>query len=273
MARDDEPASTAARRHESRADPGRPRDMQTLFTTESGRRGTGTVARPLSALHRVGVQLPARWPRVAALTPSLCASVVLMLASLTACESVPSHAAATQTPPSPTQTLTPYPTPTASTPTALTPPPQDCPASQATRADLPGISPVMGSAPVWATTLWAPIHLTANDAYTRFGWTWKIIWEVGPSYKGSVAPHGVNLRDGTPLWFQFAADDPTTTTTTPLLDPRHPNHPVSVVGDDWVEWGSYVYLPAAGCYAIEASWPSQANWPSGSWRITFAAGL
>ncbi len=96
---------------------------------------------------------------------------------------------------------------------------------------------------------------------------------MGPSYKGSVTLRGVNLQNGAPLWFQFAADDPTTTTTTPLLDPRHPNHPVSVVGDDWLEWGSYVYLLATGCYAIEASWPSQANWPSGSWRVTFAAGL
>ncbi len=210
--------------------------------------------------------------RGAPLTLSLCACVVLMLASLTACESVP-RTAVTQTAPLPTQTPTPYPTPTASMPTALTPPPQDCPASQAIRADLSGISPVMGGAPVWATAVSTPIHLTANDGYTRFGWTWKIIWEVGPSYTGSVALRGVNLQNGTPLWFQFAADDPTTTTTTPLLDPRHPNHPVSVVGDDWLEWGSYVYLPAAGCYAIEASWPSQSSWPSGSWRITFAAGL
>jgi len=186
--------------------------------------------------------------RGAPLTLSLCACVVLMLASLTACESVP-RTAVTQTAPLPTQTPTPYPTPTASMPTALTPPPQDCPASQAIRADLSGISPVMGGAPVWATAVSTPIHLTANDGYTRFGWTWKIIWEVGPSYTGSVALRGVNLQNGTPLWFQFAADDPTTTTTTPLLDPRHPNHPVSVVGDDWLEWGSYVYLPAAGCYA------------------------
>ena len=115
-----------------------------------------------------------------------------------------------------------------------------------------------------------PIHIPSYDTYTRFGWTWKIIWEVGPSYKGLVALRGVNLQNGTPLWFQFLTDDPT---ITPLLDPRHPNHPVSKVGEDWVEWGSYVYLPATGCYASEASWPSQANWPSGSWRVTFAAGL
>ena len=271
MVRVDEPAPSAAHRHDGGADLGRPRDMTTRCATEFARRGTGTAAWQMPAPHRVCARPLARWPRVATLTLSLCASVVLMLASLTACESVP-RTAVTQTPPSPSQTPTPYPTPTASTPTALTPPPQDCPASQAAQVALPDGMPVMGHAPVWST-LSTTIHIPSYDMYTRFGWTWKIVWEVGPSYKGSVALHGVNLQNGAPLWFQFAADDPTTTTTTPLLDPRHPNHPVSVMGDDWQECGSYVYLPAAGCYAIEASWPSQANWPSGSWRVTFAAGL
>jgi len=271
MARVNEPASSATRRHEGGADLGRPRDMATRCAMQSERRGTGTAVWQLLAPHRVCVRPLARWMRVATLTLSLCASVVLMLAGLTACESVP-RTAATQTAPLPTQTLTPYPTPTASTLTALTPPPRDCPVSQATQTGMPDGMPVMGHAPVWST-LSTPIHIPSYDTYTRFGWTWKIVWEVGPSYKGSVKLRGVNLQNGAPLWFQFAADDPTTTTTTPLLDPRHPNHPVSVVGDDWVEWGSYVYLPAAGCYAIEASWPSQGSWPSGSWRITFAAGL
>ena len=266
MARVEELAPSAAQRHEGGADLGSPRHMQVRSMTGHDSGGNRTGAWQLPAPYQIRTWLPARWPRVATLPLSLCASVVLMLASLAACESVPSHAAATETASLPTQTLAPYPTPTASTPTALTPPLRDCPASQATRADLPDGMPVIGHTPVWST-LSTPIHIPSYDTYTRFGWTWKIIWEVGPSYKGAVALRGVNLQNGAPLWFQFAADDPTTTTTTPLLDPRHPNHPVSVVGEDWVEWGSYVYLPMTGCYAIEASWPS------GSWRVTFAAGL
>jgi hypothetical protein len=195
MAHVDEPVPSAARRHEHGTDLGRPRHMQTVCATELDGHGTGnaTAVRPLPAPHRGGVRPRVRWPRVAALTLSLCAAVVLVLASLTACESVPSHAAATETAPLPTQTPTPYPTPTASTPTALTPPPQNCPASQATQTVLPGISSVMGGAPVWATALSTPIHIPPYDTYTRFGWTWKIVWEVGPSYKGSVTLRCVNL--------------------------------------------------------------------------------
>ena len=32
-------------------------------------------------------------------------------------------------------------------------------------------------------------------------------------------------------------------------------------------WSAILYIPAAGCYALDASWPG------GSWRVTFAAGL
>src|SRR5260370_13550653 len=114
MAHVDEPVPSAARRHEHRTDLGRPRHMQTVCATEldGHRTGNATGARPLLAPHRVCARPLARWPRVVTLTLSLCASILLELASLTACESVPSHAAATRTRPSPMQSLTPYPTPT-----------------------------------------------------------------------------------------------------------------------------------------------------------------
>jgi len=51
-----------------------------------------------------------------------------------------------------------------------------------------------------------------------------------------------------------------------VLDPQHPDHPGSAVGVDYAEWGSYIYIPTAGCYALEATWSG------GHWRILFAAG-
>src|SRR5260370_21886481 len=157
--------------------------MQPVCATEldGHRTGNATGARPVLAPHRVWARPWARWPRFVTLTLTLCASIVWELASLTACESVPSHAAATRTVPSPMQSLTPYPTPTASTPTVLTPPPQDCPASQATQTVLPDGLPVMGHAPVWSTCS-TPLHIPSYDTYTRFGWTLQIIWVAWPSY-------------------------------------------------------------------------------------------
>ena len=50
------------------------------------------------------------------------------------------------------------------------------------------------------------------------------------------------------------------------LDPQHPDHPVSVVGEGWAEWGTLFVVPKAGCYVVEVSWAA------GHWSVTFAAG-
>ncbi len=96
------------------------------------------------------------------------------------------------------------------------------------------------------------------------GWVWKVVWEVGPNYRQSVMLRGGNVYTGVPLWFNFDLNG--ADTLNPILDPSHPGHPVSQVGDNWSEWGSYIYIPAAGCYYLEATWPQ------GHWRIVFAAG-
>jgi hypothetical protein len=38
------------------------------------------------------------------------------------------------------------------------------------------------------------------------------------------------------------------------------------VDTGWHEWGSFLFIPAAGCYALDVSWAR------GSWRTNFAAG-
>jgi len=121
---------------------------------------------------------------------------------------------------------------------------------------------------VWAT-LPPVVHISPGISpnggvygYTPYGWVWKVIWEVGPNYPNPIALHMTLVGDQNPLWLEVDG----TPTTTPILDPAHPSHPESKIGDDWREWGSYVYIPTAGCYHL------QAVWPEGSWGITFAAG-
>jgi hypothetical protein len=110
-----------------------------------------------------------------------------------------------------------------------------------------------------------PISPTYTPYFAPFGWALtKAIWEVGPSYTGSVIIQGYDLNDHTtPLYVQFLDDPPTANA---VLDPHNPDHPVSVVGGDWAEWGSYIIVPKAGCYVMNVSWPQ------GHWSITFAAG-
>jgi hypothetical protein len=71
---------------------------------------------------------------------------------------------------------------------------------------------------------------------------------------------------GDPLWFQIGDKAPT---TTPKLDPTQPGaYPYNPANPDQVfpEYPSYLFIPRAGCYVLEASWPG------GHWRIPFAAG-
>jgi hypothetical protein len=65
--------------------------------------------------------------------------------------------------------------------------------------------------------------------------------------------HGANLQSGALLWFQFSDQSPIVSSF--VLNPRKPDHPGSVIGNDWAEWGSYMYIPTASCYYLEASWP------------------
>jgi hypothetical protein len=129
------------------------------------------------------------------------------------------------------------------------------------------LGPVAGQAPIWvagfssspATLLIDP----SSDKYTQYGWLWILYWEVGPRFTQQIALRGLNVQTKTLLWFQFQ-DEPAT--TAPILDPQHPNHPASNAGAGYAEWSSYIYIPAAGCYTLEATWPE------GQWQIFFAAG-
>lgn len=171
----------------------------------------------------------------------------------------------------PTRAVTVTPTPVPAEPT-VSPIPRNCPISNPTFHMIAPNFPLIGASPVWATWPRGPsiFHLQpANSNYSStytppYGWEMtKVVWEVGPNYTHPIMVRGHDLFDHTPLLIQFLEDTPT---TDGVLDPQNPDHPVSVIGGGWAEWGSYLVVPKAGCYSLEVSWPA------GHWAITFAVG-
>ncbi len=186
--------------------------------------------------------------------------VLLVIVSSCSPESIP----VTRTPTSTSRPISTLgPTPTAPPLGAV---PQNCPPGPRPQNIFADIIPVIGSFPVWAAGFVGPhaiLHIgngksTQNNVYTQHGWYRKILWRVSRNSPSPVTLHGSSLRDGTPLWFQIGDQDPT---LSPVLDP-------GTAGEQpWTSFPSYIFIPQAGCYYLEA------HWSSGSWRITFAAGL
>lgn len=143
--------------------------------------------------------------------------------------------------------------------------PQNCPPGSTLQPIFSDVGAAVGGPPVWAIGFNGPravIEIPTYFTYTPYGWTWKLIWRMQDSYTHPITLRGGNLHDGSLLWFQIGQQDPS---TSPVLAPRLAENPVLNAGS-WVDWTSYLYIPAAGCYYLEATWPG------GHWRITFAAG-
>lgn len=127
--------------------------------------------------------------------------------------------------------------------------------------------PGIGSSPVWAIGIGgqhATLHLGADGGgeYTSAGWVWKVLWVVSARFPQTITLQGKALHGNMPLLFQLGDNY---LTAMPVLDPRHPG---TITGQDagWSEFPSYLYVPAAGCYVLEA------HWKGGGWMIPFAAG-
>jgi hypothetical protein len=68
---------------------------------------------------------------------------------------------------------------------------------------------------------------------------WAILKTVGPNYTHPVMVRGHDLFDyHTPLLIQFTEAPPTADAE---LDPQHPDHSVSVVGEGWAKWGTHTH--------------------------------
>ncbi len=194
--------------------------------------------------------------------------LIACLLLITACSTADNSATTSS---SPTSVTLPAPNGTPQTATALTmgPVPQNCSPGATPQPVDPSFGPGIGRSPAWAMGFTGPhatLHLQdaqQNAQNVRYGWPYKILWAIGPRYTHTVTLRGGSLSSGSPLWFQIGDQ---AITKTPALNPIQPG---TVTGSDagWGEFPSYLYIPRADCYFLEA------HWPSGSWRVTFAAGL
>lgn len=190
--------------------------------------------------------------------------LISLLASCTSTSSLPTTGTATASPSASTTSARPVVTPTLLIPPPLGMVPQNCPPGPTPQPIFSDIGPVVGAAPVWVTGFGGPhavIHIPTYFTYTQYGWTWKLLWKMQSGYTHPITLEGGNLRNGTLLWFQIGQQNPS---TSPVLDPLHSGQQPSA--GSGLNWPSYMYIPIAGCYSLEA------KWPGGHWRITFAAG-
>lgn len=164
-----------------------------------------------------------------------------------------------------TSTSLPTPLPTA-TPPPLGTVPTNCTPGLALHPVFSSLGPGIGQSPLWVFGFGGPHTIlvieTSDPHVAPYGWERKLIWEVGPHFSSKITLSGKNVRTGVPIWFQF--DEPPVSSA--VLDPQHFNHPAPAGGEGYAEWGSYIFVPVAGCYQIEASWPG------GQWSFPFAAG-
>lgn len=170
----------------------------------------------------------------------------------------------------PTATLLPTFTPThtllpTSTPQPLGAVPQDCLPGQTPQPFDSGFTPGVGAGPlrVMFEGNYPTIRLDPSaEDYTQYGWGVSIIVALQLSYPDGVLLQGENLDIGSSLWFDFSFL-PQQPTMALMVNADHSGQ----YGDSqWTSWIGYLYIPVAGCYALEASWPG------GHWQVFFAAG-
>jgi len=128
--------------------------------------------------------------------------------------------------------------------------------------------PGVGDSPVWVSGFAGPhatVHIQDTTwGYTQYGWSVPIFVVLELGYTGLVRLQGRNLGTGLPIQFRvtYKTDPSQRPATSVVLDPKHP----SDQEEQWKEWVTIVYIPAAGCYDLVASWAG------GQWRVLFAAG-
>ena len=174
-----------------------------------------------------------------------------------------------------TQALKPTPTPspaaTATVGRIVEPPPTSCQAGPNPQTVSPDFGPGLGQAPVWGVAFSSGAHgaillLQGQAEIGEHGYYQKVLWVIQPHYGHTAHLSGSDSDGASPLWFQIGDQAPS---TSPVLDPtRTQAYPVNPANPDEVfaYFPSYLFIPHAGCYVLQASWPD------GHWRIPFAAG-
>ena len=245
---------------------------------------------------------PAPWYRQRVLVPrplvaaSLAVMVVLVVALLVATpfgsalaivglRPAPTPASArivVLTPALATPTPSPYPTPTLVAP-AIGPVPTTCPpGSPLVAFDPTATVPGVGGQGVWLVAdaflgasgggnlghgATAELGSLPPSEYTLVGWPVQVMVLVQVDLTQPITLMGHDLRTTYSLWFSADANNPGAIDEAAPLATIDPSQVASSTSNGrWKIWFGVLYLPGAGCYRLQASWPG------GGWTVNFAAG-
>ena len=87
-------------------------------------------------------------------------------------------------------------------------------------------------------------------------------------FEEPVTVRGSDLHTGAPLWFTMTGNDgPATGVIAPQMTVVDPQQFFDSGGSGAHWWNGMMYLPGAGCYTLQASWPGGSGW-----TVHFAAG-
>jgi hypothetical protein len=143
---------------------------------------------------------------------------------------------------------------------ALGPAPSSC-SRPTPRTVNPSFGLAIGESTVYAVGAWDSTGVMHVDraTQTQHGEQVKVLWVIKSGFNQPVSVRGKSMSTGRPLYFEIGDSSPT---TTPTLDPN--SAPVSE--GDWPNFPSYLDIPAADCYIIDATWSG------GQWQVEFPAG-
>jgi len=158
-------------------------------------------------------------------------------------------------------------------PLTLDPAPKNCPSTPSLHNFDPAtFPPGVGSSPVWVTGFSGPsarlVHLDdSRQQPQEFGWAYHLLLVEKADRIQPVLLSGESLHDGYPLLFEDGISIRGQKSVTAFFElaADHPRLP-SKYDTQWKAWTVIMYVPAAGCYSLEATWPE------GGWQVNFAAG-
>jgi hypothetical protein len=141
-------------------------------------------------------------------------------------------------------------------------PPASCRGSQTTL--LASVGRSIGASPLYAADFGprrAVLHV-ANGPHTTHGWRVKVLFVLEADASDAVTVKGASTGTRKPLWFRVGGR---AATRVAVIDPARPPSPPDP-SSRWKDYPSYFFLPAAGCFKLEA------RWVGGSWTRNFAGG-
>ena len=147
--------------------------------------------------------------------------------------------------------------------------PRDCTGPAPRLTSFGDYGNLAGKAPVWGGFYAAfdgtgqRYRIERGAPRTSHGCRVKVLWVVEADLEQPARVQARELRTGAALWFEIG-EGGGGTAPVGVLDPAGGGAPATASG--YREFPSYVYVPRAGCYELEATWSR------GSWRLVFGLG-